>query len=110
MPNWRQTRCPICDALFDRLEYRNHLKAVHPSYVAWTEKTTRKFIAAEFIVIGLIVASIVFSPGNQLILFPIVSGFAVILAIAAYYGLMAQRRFKLSWKEQNPESTQSNAR
>jgi uncharacterized membrane protein len=78
--------------------------------VAWRQKTVRKIIAAEFIVIGLLVVSILFSPGNKLILFPIISGFAVILAIWAYYGVMADRRFKLSWKEQNPEGTQSNAR
>lgn len=85
------------------------MKAVHPSYVAWREKAVRKLIAAESIVIGLLVASILFSPGNQLILFLVMSGFAVILAIGFYYGMMADRRFKLSWKEQNPEGTQSSA-
>ena len=68
----------------------------------------RKIIAAEFIVIGLIVASILFSPGNELTLFPVMSGFAVILAISFYYGVMAKRRFRLSWKKQNPEGAQSN--
>jgi hypothetical protein len=109
MRNWRQIRCPICAVLVEGLEYWNHLKAVHPSYVAWRKKAVRKLMAAEFVVIGLLVASILFSPGNELILFPVMSGFAVILAIGAYYGVMADRRFKLSWKEQNPEGTQSNA-
>jgi hypothetical protein len=109
MPTWRQTRCLICDVLVDNLEYRNHLKAVHPSYEAWRKKTTRNVIAAEFIVIGLLVALILFSPGNELILFPVMSGFAVILAISFWYSVMIRKRFRLSWKDQNPEGTQSNA-
>ena len=87
----------------------NHLKSTHPSFVAWGRKNARNVIVALVIMTGVRVTSIFLSPGNNLILFSVTGGFAVVIAIGIYYEVIVRRRFRLAWKEKNAEGTQSNA-
>jgi hypothetical protein len=109
MPTWPPIRCPICDVLVDRLEYRNHLRSIHPSYEAWGQKNSRNAFVALVIVLGIVVTSNFLLPRNDLILSLGALSVVAWAAISISYKLMGKRKFRPVWKEQNSESTQSNA-
>jgi len=106
MPTWRQIRCPICDVLIDRLEYRNHLRSIHPSYEAWEQKNSRNAFVALVIVLGIVVTSTFLLPRNDLILSLGALSVVAWATISISYKLRGKRKFKLSWKEQNQRGTQ----
>ncbi|SRR5260370_28367756 len=103
-------RCPICDVLVDRLEYREHLKSIHPSYESWGQKNSRNAFVALVIVLGIVVTSNFLLPGNYLILSLGAGCVVAWAAISISYKFRGKKKFRLAWKEQNSEGTQSNAR
>jgi hypothetical protein len=109
MPTWSPIRCPICDVLVDRVEYRNHLRSIHPSYEAWEQKNTRIAFVAFVIVLVIVGTTNFLLPANDLILSLGAVGVVAVAAITTSYKLIGKRKFRPAWKEQNPESTQSNA-
>jgi O-antigen/teichoic acid export membrane protein len=110
MPTWRQIRCPICDVLVDRLEYRNHLRSIHPSYEAWGQKNSRNAFVALVIALVIVGTTNFLLPANDLILSLGAVGVVAVAAISTSYGLlMGKRKFRHAWKEQNAEGTWSNA-
>jgi hypothetical protein len=100
-------RCPICNVLVDRLEYRNHLRSTHQSYEAWGQKNSRNAFVALVIVLGIVVTSNLL-PGNDLILSLGAGSVGAWAAISVSYKLMGKKKFRLAWKEKNPEGSQSN--
>jgi len=108
MPTWPQIRCPICDVLVDRLEYRNHLRSIHPSYEAWGQKNSRNAIVPLVIVLGIVVTSNFLLPRNDLVLSLGALSVVAWAAISISSELKGKKKFRLAWKEQNAEGTQSN--
>jgi hypothetical protein len=98
-------RCPICDVLVDRLEYRNHLRSIHPSY----EKNSRNALVALVIGLVIVVTSNFLLPVNDLNASLGAVGVVAVAAISTSYTLMGKRKFRHAWKEQNAEDSQSNA-
>jgi fatty acid desaturase len=106
-------RCPICKTVLDykSLEtqrdqwnaYQDHLRTVHPSYVAWSKKNARITTFALLIGIAIIITLIFLANASKNSTPIIVLGiaiFLVIIAIAAVYNLVKIRSFRNEWKEQ----------
>jgi O-antigen/teichoic acid export membrane protein len=103
MPTRSPIRCPICDVPIDRLEYRNHLRSIHPSY----EKNSRNALVALVIGLVIVVTSNFLLPVNDLILSLGAVGVVAVAAISTSYTLIGKRKFRHAWKEQNAEGTKS---
>jgi hypothetical protein len=87
----------------------NHLRSIHPSFVAWGRKNARNSVIAIAIVTGIILTSGLLLPGNRWVLFLGVGSFVAVVAITISYTLTGRRRFRHASKDQNAEGTQSNA-
>jgi len=102
--------CPICDAaLVDRDDYMNHLRSAHPTYAAWGRKNARNAFVEIVIVTSIVLISNFLLPSNTSVLILGAVSFVAVVAITISYMAIMKGKFRLSWKEQNPEGTQSNA-
>ena len=102
--------CPICDAaLVDRDDYMNHLRSAHPTYAAWGRKNARNAFVEIVIETSIVLISNFLLPSNTRVLILGAVSFVAVVAITISYMAIMKGKFRLSWKEQNPEGTQSNA-
>jgi hypothetical protein len=113
LPPFPPIRCPICEILVERKDYLTHRKSLHPAYMASQEKTTRNFIRASVVVLVVLVLDILLLRNSWIhswVLPLVIASYAAVLAINLAYSIKVTRRFKRTWKEQNPEAMNSNTR